>query len=60
MKMTDIDKAFNIIETSDVPTQLANINYRLDILITIILFAFVLIVAVSFCYLIYRYILRFM
>ena len=49
-------------ETSDTPDicyQLANVNYRLDILITIILFLVIVGFAGGFCYIMYRFILRF-
>lgn len=49
----------NLVDTTDIPTQLANINYRLDILITIALYALVILCAVGVCYLLYRFILRF-
>ena len=51
--------AFNAIETNDIPTQLANLNYRLDLVITILLFSVGLISAGVVIYLLYRFILRF-
>ena len=50
-------------ETVDTPDQiayqLANLNYRLDILLTIALFALTISLIVGICYLFYRYILKF-
>ena len=50
-------------ETVDSPDQiayqLANLNYRLDILLTIALFALTISLIVGICYLFYRYILKF-
>lgn len=50
----------NLVDTYDVPTQLANVNYRLDIIITILLFALCLGLVSGVVYLIYRFLLRFM
>lgn len=47
------------LDTPDVVTQLANINYRLDILLTIALVAFTLVCIVGLCYLFYRFTLKF-
>lgn len=47
------------VDTPDVVSQLANINYRLDILLTIVLVAFTICVIVGLCYLFYRYTLKF-
>lgn len=49
----------NTLDTPDVVTQLANINYRLDILLTIALVAFTLACIVGLCYLFYRFTLKF-
>ena len=50
---------FNLVDTTDIPTQLTNINYRLDIIITILLIVLITAVAVGVCYMIYRFLLRF-
>lgn len=47
------------VDTPDVVYQLANINYRLDVLLTIVLVAFTIGVIVGLCYLFYRYTLKF-
>lgn len=46
-------------DTPDVVTQLANINYRLDILLTIALVAFTVASIFGLCYLFYRFTLKF-
>lgn len=55
----DFVSGLNIVDTTDIPTQLANINYRLDILITIALYVLICLCSVGVCYLLYRFILRF-
>lgn len=50
---------FNLVDTTDIPTQLMNINYRLDILITLAFYVLVGACVVGVCYLLYRFILRF-
>lgn len=54
----DIAEALHLVTSDDIPTQLANINYRLDILITIALVALCMGVTVGVCYLVYRFFLR--
>ena len=56
MQTTDLP----IVSTDDIAVQLANLNYRLDIVITILLYVTCIGVAVGVCYLIYRFVLRFM
>ena len=50
-------------ETMDTPDQvvyqLANLNYRIDVLLTIALVAFTIACIVGLCYLFYRYVLKF-
>lgn len=46
-------------DTPDVAYQLANINYRLDVLITIALFGLTVALIVGLLYLFYRFVLRF-
>lgn len=46
-------------DTPDVAYQLANINYRLDVLITIVLFGLTVALIVGLLYLFYRFVLRF-
>lgn len=57
----DLSVVSNIVatlDTPDIPTQLANISYRLDILITIALTALVIALAVGVCYMFYRFLYR--
>lgn len=50
-------------ETMDTPDQivhqLAALNYRLDILLTIVLVAVTVLVIVGLCYMFYRFVLKF-
>ena len=46
------------LDTPDISTQLANISYRLDILITIALTALVIALGAGVCYMFYRFLYR--
>lgn len=56
---SDVISGLNLVDTTDIPTQLRNINYRLDILITIILYVLIGACVIGVCYLLYRFLLRF-
>lgn len=59
--MTDsLPEGYHLVETTDVATQLMNVNYRLDLIITILLFVLGVGAASIIFYLLYRYLLRFM
>lgn len=49
----------DIIDTFDLPTQLAIIQNRQEIIITILLSAFLISLAGGVCYILYRFLLRF-
>ena len=55
-----VDSMPEIVDTPDaVSYQLANLNYRADIIITIMLFVLLLGISGGICYIFYRFILRF-
>jgi len=54
-----IVSALNLVDTNDIPTQLVNINYRLDIIITIAIYLLVGICVVGVSYLLYRFLIKF-
>lgn len=49
-----------LVATSDIAVQLANVNYRLDLILTVLIFSLCFGFVVGFIYIIYRFILRFM
>lgn len=47
------------VATSDIPQLILDLTYRVDLIVTLLLFSVGIISAVIVCYLLYRYLIRF-